>query len=128
MASLFLTTFNLIWLLLYVFFLSCLGPFSADLCKALIEYWFVLLSVFVLLHKASSVSQTNKIKHPPVSIIQDKLSWMISQAQFHKPDHLKQSTEPLNNHCVQAGLGVSLASPWARTTPHPRATKREKNI
>ena len=26
----------------------------------------------------------------------------------------------------RAGLGVSPASPWARATPSPRATKREK--
>jgi hypothetical protein len=27
---------------------------------------------------------------------------------------------------VRAGLGVSQASPWARATPHPRATNWEK--
>jgi hypothetical protein len=27
---------------------------------------------------------------------------------------------------ARAGPGVSPASPWARATPHPRATKRKK--
>ena len=27
---------------------------------------------------------------------------------------------------VKASPGISPASPWARATPHPRATKREK--
>jgi hypothetical protein len=43
----------------------------------------------------------------------------LQKARYSLPFHFE-------SHTTRAGPGVSPASPWARATPHPRATNWEK--
>jgi hypothetical protein len=45
---------------------------------------------------------------------------------LQKANTRARAQKPIRVCRARAGPGVSPASPWARATPHPRATKREK--